>query len=405
MTLASPSDVAATPRGPAVFFDGQTSARNDVVIEATAIGLSIMAPDGRAIGEWPYAELRRLAATEGLLRLRRRGDPSLARLEVRDTALADAIEDRAVTLDRSGAAERALRRKVVGFSVAAVVSLIATAVIGVPVLTTRLLPLVPVSVERKLGNAVDKEIRSSLDTQHLGTAFACGKAPSEIPGRVALDKMVGKLAEAAALPVPLNVEVVRRNIANAFALPGGKIYVFEGLIAQADTPDEIAGVLAHEMGHVAHRDGARIALQAAGLSFLFGMMLGDFVGGGAVVIAAKTVLRSSYSRQVEAAADAYSVALMNRLGADPHALGVILARLSADDKGGEGLTLLRDHPETKDRITAINAVAITRTPVPLIDAADFAALKHICAPLPAKGGVKQNNTGKGNASGGATPNP
>ena len=86
-------------------------------------------------------------------------------------------------------------------------------------------------------------------------------------------------------------------------------------------------MLAHEIGHVAHRDGTRTVLQTAGLSFLFGMMLGDFVGGGAVVIAAKTVLRSSYSRRVEAAADAYSVAVMRQAGGDPRALATILARV------------------------------------------------------------------------------
>ena len=66
-----------------------------------------------------------------------------------------------------------------------------------------------------------------------------------------------------------------------------------------ETPDELAGVIAHEIGHVAHRDGTRSVLQAAGLSFLFGMLLGDFIGGGVVVIAAQTVVQSAYSREVE----------------------------------------------------------------------------------------------------------
>ena len=87
-------------------------------------------------------------------------------------------------------------------------------------------------------------------------------------------------------------------------LPGGHVYVFEGLIDKAETPDELAGVIAHEIGHVAHRDGMRAVMQAAGLSFLFGMLLGDFIGGGAVVMAMRTVLQSSYSREIEAAADA-----------------------------------------------------------------------------------------------------
>ena len=153
----------------------------------------------------------------------------------------------------------------------------------------------------------------------------------------------------------MRVDVVRRADFNAFALPGGHIYAFQGLIDRAQTPDEVAGVLAHEIGHVAHRDGTRTVLQAAGLSFLFGMMLGDFVGGGAVVIAAKTVVRSSYSRRVEAQADIYSVGLMRKVGGDPRALAAILARVTADKD--EGIKILADHPDTKDRVIAINAIA------------------------------------------------
>ena len=79
---------------------------------------------------------------------------------------------------------------------------------------------------------------------------------------------------------------------------------------------------------MAHRDGTRSLLQAAGLSFLFGMLLGDFVGGGAVVIGARAVLQSSYSRDVESAADRYGVDLMGRAGGDPRALGAILDRIA-----------------------------------------------------------------------------
>ncbi len=382
MTLATDSSAAeiAPPRGAAIYFDGTCSARNDVVVEAGTAGLHIFGADRRLLDEWLYAELRRQASPDGVLRLGRSGETLLARLEVRDAAFAAAIEDRAVTLDRGGAAERRLRRKIVILSLAAVVSLMVTAIIGVPVIATRLTPLVPISVEQKLGSAVDSQIRATLDTKHLGAAFSCGSGASGAAGQAALDKLVGKLKAAAALPYPLRVEVVRRTEFNAFALPGGHIYAFQGLIDRAESPDEVAGVLAHEMGHVAHRDGTRTVLQAAGLSFLFGMMLGDFVGGGAVVIAAKTVLRSSYSRRVEAAADAYSVAVMRRAGGDPRALATILARVAANKD--EGIKIFEDHPDTKDRVAAINAMAPAGATVPLLGAAYWAAIKQICAPSP-----------------------
>jgi predicted Zn-dependent protease len=238
----------------------------------------------------------------------------------------------------------------------------------------------------------------------------CGTGAGGAAGQAALDKLVGKLKTAAVLPYSLHVDVVRRADFNAFALPGGHIYVFQGLIDRAQSPDELAGVLSHEIGHVAHRDGTRTVLQTAGLSFLFGMMLGDFVGGGAVVIAAKTVLRSSYSRRVEAAADTYSVDLMRKVGGDPRALAAILARVMADKD--EGIKILSDHPDTKDRIVAINAVAPAGATTPLLGAAEWAALKQICTPSTASGTTPASGTvpasaaasasGK-NPDGGTTP--
>jgi Zn-dependent protease with chaperone function len=399
LTADTPAAGTATPRGPAIYFDGTCSARNDVVVEAGAAGLQIFSANRRLLDDWLYGELRRQAAPDGVLRLGRHGETLLARLEIRDAALASAIEDRAVTLDRGGAAERRLRRKVVILSLAAVVSLIFTAIIGVPVLATRLTPLVPIAFEQKLGNMVDSQIRSTLDTKHLGAGFVCDAGANGAAGRAALDKLVGRLKAAAALPYPLRVDVVRRADFNAFALPGGHIYAFQGLIDRAQTPDEVAGVLAHEMGHVAHRDGTRTVLQAAGLSFLFGMMLGDFVGGGGVVIAAKTVVRSSYSRRVEAAADIYSVGLMQKVGGDPRALATILARVTADKN--EGIKILADHPDTKDRVIAINAIAPAGASTPLLGAADWAALKQICATAPA--GATTAPAGAATAAASGTP--
>ncbi len=184
-------------------------------------------------------------------------------------------------------------------------------------------------------------------------------ADAEKPGRAALDKLIGRLETAAGLPIPLKAAVVRRREANAIALPGGHIYVFEGLVdAIAQTPDELAGVIAHEIGHVAHRDGTRSVLQAAGLSFLFGMLLGDFTGGGVVVIAAKTVVQSAYSREVEAAADRYGVELMAK-ARRRSARAWHHPRPHRRRRSSRARRSCVDHPQTKDRVAAINAVAPT----------------------------------------------
>jgi Zn-dependent protease with chaperone function len=224
---------------------------------------------------------------------------------------------------------------------------------------------------------VDAQLRASLSSDIAGTPLECGEAVAERPGRVALSLLISRLEAEAALPMPLRVGVMRRKEPNAIALPGGQIYVFEGLIAQAQTPDELAGVIAHELGHVVRRDGVRGLLETAGLSFLFGMVFGDFVGGGAIVLAARTILQSSYSRETEAAADAYAVALMNRVGGKAEALGSLLSRIDA--LHGAGPAVLSDHPQTAQRVAAIRSLARHGAGNPLLDDAQWASLKNICA--------------------------
>src|SRR4029077_16111531 len=237
-------------------------------------------------------------APEGVLRLAHAGSRALARLEVRDAGLAAAIDDASVPVAPCGERGRKSGLKMIGGSIAAVVSIVLGAVFGVPALADRIAPLVPLRAERWLGGAGGKQGRRMPHKGTAGRPFECGGGNGEAEGRAALVRLIGKLEQAAALPIPLDAKVVRRSEANAVALPGGHIYVFEGLIDKAENPDELAGVIAHEIGHVAHRDGTRSILQSAGLSFLFGMLLGDFVGGGAVVIGARAVLQSSYSREV-----------------------------------------------------------------------------------------------------------
>jgi Zn-dependent protease with chaperone function len=366
--------------GTGIFFDGLTSARREVSVELKSDGVVIRDPVERdQLARWPYDELDQIAAPEGVFRVARAGSKQLARLEVRDPELAAAIDEASVPVDRSGAGERRSRRKIIAWSFAAVVSLVLGAVFGVPALATHIAPFIPWRVERILGEAVDVQIRAMLDTKKAGSAFECGAGEGEAQGRAALERLVRKLEAVAALPVPLTPIAVRREDTNAITLPGGRIYVYQGIIEKLETVDELAGVIAHEIGHVAHRDGTRSVLQAAGLSFMFGMLLGDFVGGGAVVLGAKTLLQLSYSRDVEAAADRYGVELMGKAGGDPRALGTALTRIAGANH--PGMRILLDHPDTESRVAAINALAPPRSTSsdPLLEPPEWAALKRICA--------------------------
>lgn len=365
-----------TNPGAGIYFDGITARRHVVEVSLAEAGVRI---SGEQIYlRWPYDELEHLSAPEGVLRLGRLGAETLERLEIRDPDLAHAIDERSHPVDRSGKTARRMRARVLVWSMAAMAALVLMAIYGVPALADRLTPFIPVRFEAWMGEAVDAQVRAMLDTKGAGKAFECGGHPGEQAGLAAIEKMVKRLEQAAGLQIPLHAVVVRRSEANAITLPGGHVYVFEGLIKAAESEDEVAGVIAHEIGHVAHRDGTRSVLQTAGISFLFGMLLGDFVGGGAVVIAAKTVLNSSYSRETEAAADFYAVDLMNKVGADARALGAFLLRIEGSSHAG-GPKILLDHPVARERAAAISAASAPAAGTRLLTPAEWAALKRVCA--------------------------
>jgi Zn-dependent protease with chaperone function len=375
--MKAPDIEDSTICGRGIFFDGLTSVRHDVAVELAPFMLRLHDADGSVLAQWPYDQLETLSSPDDVLRLGRLGNAVLARLEIKDPRLAAAIDERSLPVDRTGRIERRLRTKVVFWSFAATTSLILVAVAGVPLIASELTPLIPYALERKFGAAVDAQARVSLEGHRSGAAFECGSTEGQQASRAAFDKLMQQMEIAAGLPLPLKATIVRKPEANAISLPGGRIYVFQGLVAEARTPDEFAGVIAHEVGHVAHRDGTRTIMQGAGLSLLFGMLLGDFVGGGAVVVAAKTLLRTSYSREVEAAADGYGVVLMTKIGGDPRALATILSRIAGGTHAGP--KILADHPETRDRVAAIEAMTRSTPGRALLDETEWAALKAICA--------------------------
>jgi hypothetical protein len=378
---ATEADASAPVSGRAIYYDGVSAARYEVTVELASTALRVHGPDGKLFAEWPFDALESLSAPDDVLRLGRAHNPVLARLEIRDPQLIAALDQRSALVDRSHRIERRLRGRVIFWSIVATASLVLVAIVGMPRIAAELAPVVPYGLERKVGTAIERQARTALGTGGPGAGFECGGSRADDPGGLAFAKLMRDIGEAAGLPLPLSAVIVRRSDANAITLPGGYIFVFKGLLDKAETPDELAGVIAHEVGHVAHRDAVRTVMEAAGLSFLFGMVLGDFVGGGAVIIAARTILQTSYSRSVEAAADAYSVGLMSTMGGDPKALAVILLRIAGTTHPGP--KLLIDHPETAQRVAAIEA-AIERLPKPgsrreLLTEAEWRALKSICS--------------------------
>jgi len=190
--------------------------------------------------------------------------------------------------------------------------------------------------------------------------------------------MVEALTQAGRVELPLRPAVLGSRVPNAFTLPGGKIYLFDGLLQKPQSPDEVAGVLAHEIGHVLHRDQTRMMIQNGGTSFLIGLLFGDITGSSAVIFATRTLFESAYSRRAEANADAFAIETMHALGRSPAPLGEFLHRIAgAQDRYTIGI--LASHPLTEERRALMRREARAATGPEILSPGEWQALKDVCS--------------------------
>jgi Zn-dependent protease with chaperone function len=317
---------------------------------------------------WPYADIRRADGPAGTLRLTCVAAPALARLEIRDAALATELVSRCTRLDENTSSRGGVAT-IIGWSLAAAVSIVAVVLFGVPLAADRLTPLVPQAFERRLGDVADGQVKALFGNT------VCNNAA----GRAAFAKLVNTLREAAGLDPSIETAVLATAIPNAFALHGGKVYLFSGLLAKADNADEIAGVLAHELGHLRHRDGTRNLIYNGGTSFLIGLLFGDVTGSAAVIFATRSLVSASYSREAEHNADTFSIEVMHRLGRPTKAMGELLFRVTGKEMD-KTLSILSNHPLSEDRLQRMRDEDRPASGPSLLTAAEWNSLKAICTP-------------------------
>lgn len=247
-----------------------------------------------------------------------------------------------------------------GLSKAAVAFAAASAVAIVVAMTapTWLGPMIPSSWERRMGEAMVGDFGNRIC--HTGA------------GDAALAKLAAELDPGGE---PIKVGVANLGIVNAVALPGGQVLLFDGLVQDAESPDELAGVLAHEIGHVRERHVMSAILRQFGISVLAagaGSGLGESVLGIAAL---------GYSREAEIEADGFARARMDHAHISPAGAAGFFERLrkeAGDEPGWAGW--MQSHPATADRARAFrNAVRKGGGYTPALSEQDFAAISAMCA--------------------------
>ncbi len=345
-------------------------------------GLRIALPDGHTL-DWRLPDLRALrdqADTEALV-LAPAGTLTLERLILRDQALIKRVRARAPALDRRAPVTN--KGRLAAWAAGAIASVATIIFVLVPVMADQLATLLPPKGERALGDATFEQIRTALGGESFVPVETC-EAPE---GLAALAKMRARINAEDDLPYPLTVTVLDHDMVNAFALPGGRIIIFRGLLEEAANAEEVAAVFAHEIGHVVNRDPTRDALRLAGSIGVLGLIFGDFAGGTVVLILANQLINAKYSQKAESGADDYAHDKLTEAGLPPAALGTFFDRLRAEYGDAEGLAAhFASHPQMTARIEAAleaQAEAEGRGHIgaPVLTAAEWRALREVCGPI------------------------
>jgi len=215
-------------------------------------------------------------------------------------------------------------------------------------------PPFTVEYERKIGKEAAKQVEDEYDRYE----------DEEAQARV--DAMVAEIAAASGRPeITYDVRLLDTDMVNAFSLPGGIIYVTKGLLEEIGSDHELAGVLAHEIGHNCTYDALRQAksneemfttnIAALIASILLGAST-DMVS--TIMVAGEYVRRGilgGYSIKMETGADAHAVEYLLKTSYNPVGLVTFMERLAADyrSKPQFELGFLQTHPDAPDRVIAL----------------------------------------------------
>jgi Zn-dependent protease with chaperone function len=374
----------------AEYFDGNSAHSYLAHVSYDGRNLSI-SRDGHPAVIWRITEVELVSGGKRgqALRLKQAGNHG-SRLTLPEGELADRIVDSQQHI-RRGHINRFIKGAAVAIAIVLVLGAAAYATLAVA--PSALAGLLPDRVVNSFADGLEKSV--------IKSAKRCN-APA---GEAALNKMMKRVLSGAQDPPTFSLRVFdirqanKSQLVNAFALPGGRMVVSAGLIDKAQSPDEVAGVLAHELGHVSLRHPEAAIVRVYGLQAIISIFTAG-QGAEAVSSVAGILAVLSYSREAEEDADTYAIKVMERAQIDPRGLRTFFIRLfdrsplgrkktqgssSAGDGGdttfSERLKPLSDmfstHPGTKSRIERLKPREGGSQP-PVLTNAEWQALKKIC---------------------------
>jgi predicted Zn-dependent protease len=333
------------------YLDGKTADRKDAVVRVEPAGLAIDLPGGGRLS-WTYAAIRqnRDSSNPDQVVLEKGGPiPETLVVPREPFSLALRALFPASVRPFTGLAPRPGRRAQFVFSgLGLAVLLVSLYLWGIPLLSALAASRVPVAWEESLGRSVVESLAPAR--------MRCSETDQAL--------FLQEIVEALSAPLPerpytFRVVVLDSPEVNALAVPGGGIVVFRGLLEKAETPEELAGVLAHEMQHILHRHSTRMLLENASLGFLLGVILGDAGSAAGIGKEGAGLLGTlRYGRQFEEQADEEGMRLLLAAGVNPGGLISFFEKIEKEEGRTAGIpAYFSTHPSPESRLKKLKLIA------------------------------------------------
>ncbi|MCY4485569.1 MAG: M48 family metallopeptidase [Deltaproteobacteria bacterium] len=367
----------------ATYYDGLTAQARPVAIAVTDTGVVISALHGAVLAHWPAEGVLLAERPRGGEPIRLGLEGTTERLVVDDPGVLETLRPVSPRLyQRVRTSWRGLAR-IVGWAGAAAGSMAVILLFVVPALSEQLAAVTPDTVRERIGGATLAQLVRLVKIDRSGSAGTQRPYCSDRPGRAALEALTARLTADMTAPPALRPVVLNTKLVNAFALPGNFIVLTKGLIESAVDAEEVAGVVAHEIGHIAHDHGIQRLYRSAAFGVLTSLMIGDVAGGLLVAGLGELMLDSGYSREAEREADRYALERLGAAGIDSRGFEAFFVRLQAQEeerrgKGGSALPgILSTHPPHAERIQAVRRAARSEGKV-FEDSRQWPSLLLIC---------------------------
>ncbi len=348
------------------FYDGETAQVHEVSVRPTAAELVIFRlADTTIMARWPIAELAVLGDLrhEAVPPVVRKG--SEARLLVDDPELRRELAGLVPQLAPLAAPPLAAGRRIAAFG-ATLVALVGLFWLTVDYGSEYAAPLLPYSLQVSLGESVFDELTADKD-----------QCQGEM-GLKALNGLANRLAKAADYRHEIAVHVIEGGPLNAFTLPGGILVFYSDLIDQAKDSSQVAGVMAHEIGHVVHYHPVKGLVRQYGIELLVKLVSGGYsdllstlASGGNILLALRN------GRAFERDADATGVRLLEALNVRADGIASFFEQMMEKEPKDMAAAagIWSSHPPTDERIAATRRPATGR---PAFTDAEWRAVRNVC---------------------------